>query len=143
MYKTIEMVDLRSQFQKIKPEIENALTNVILSGRFIGGPEVSGFEHEAAEYLSAKHAIACASGTDALMISMMAMGITRGDEVITTPFTFAATAETIAILGAVPVYVDIDPKTYNIAYEQIENAITSRTRAIIPVHLYGQPTAMS
>jgi len=138
----IEMVDLKGQYKKIQTEIEIAVLDVLHSGRFIGGPVVASFEREAAEYLGTKHAIGCASGTDALMVAMMALDIKPGDEIITSPFTFAATAETIALLGAVPVYVDIDERTYNIDSSKIEHAITPKTRAIIPIHLFGQPAAM-
>jgi dTDP-4-amino-4,6-dideoxygalactose transaminase len=110
--------------------------------QFIQGPIVGEFEKRAAAYLGSKHAIGCASGTDALQIAMMAIGIRPGEEVITTPFTFVATTETIALIGAVPVYVDIDEKTYNIDVSKIEEKITSRTRAIMPVHLYGQSADM-
>jgi dTDP-4-amino-4,6-dideoxygalactose transaminase len=138
----IEMVDLRGQYKHIQGEIEEAVLRVLRSGRFIGGEEVASFEREAAAYVGAKHAIGCASGTDALLVAMMAIGIRPGDEVITSPFTFAATAETIALLGAIPVYADIDERTYNIDPARMEEKITSKTRAIIPVHLYGQPAAM-
>ncbi|MEI7811059.1 MAG: DegT/DnrJ/EryC1/StrS family aminotransferase [Ignavibacteria bacterium] len=136
----IAMVDLKRQYATIKNEIDSAVHDVIESTQFILGKHVGEFECGCAGYLNAKYALGCASGTDALQIIMMAMGIKPGDEVITTPFTFIATAETIAILGAVPVYVDIDEKTYNIDPKKIEAAITSKTKAVIPVHLYGQAT---
>jgi len=138
----IQMVDVVGQYLKIKPDIDNAIHRVLDSGQFIQGKEVGEFECQVAEYLGIRFAVGCASGTDALQIAMMALGIGQGDEVITTPFTFVATAETIAILGARPVYVDIDPSTYNIDPALIEKAITPRTKAIIPVHLYGQPSDM-
>jgi dTDP-4-amino-4,6-dideoxygalactose transaminase len=138
----IQMVDLRNQYLKIKDEIDSAIHEVIDSTAFIQGKAVRDFEQEAANYLGCKYAIGCASGTDALQIAMMAIDIKPGDEIITTPFTFVATAETIALLGAKPVYVDIDEKTYNIDVHKIEDKITSRTKAIIPVHLYGQPCEM-
>jgi UDP-2-acetamido-2-deoxy-ribo-hexuluronate aminotransferase len=138
----IQMVDVVGQYQKIKPDIDNAIHRVLDSGQFIQGKEVGEFECSVAEYLGIRFASGCASGTDALQIAMMALGIGPGDEVITTPFTFVATAETIAILGAKPVYVDIDPKTFNIDPALIERAITPKTKAIIPVHLYGQPADM-
>lgn len=138
----LQMVDLVGQYQKIKPEIDEAIQKVVSSGHFIMGKEVKEFEADVAKYLGVQHAIGCASGTDALQIAMMALGIGPGDEVITTPFTFVATAETIVLLRAKPVYVDIDPKTYNIDPNAIEKAITKKTKAIIPVHLYGQPAEM-
>lgn len=138
----IQMVDLKSQYLKIKPEIDKAIQGVIDSTQFIQGESVRRFERNVADYLRCKHAIGCASGTDALQIAMMALEIKPGDEIITTPFTFVATAETIAILGAKPIYVDIDEKTYNIDPDKIEAKITPRTKAIIPVHLYGQPAEM-
>lgn len=136
------MVDLVGQYKTIKTEIDEAIHRVLDSGHFILGKEVKDFEVEVAAYLGLKHAIGCASGTDALQVAMMALGIGPDDEVITTPFTFVATAETIALLGAKPVYVDIDPKTYNIDPTRIEKAITKKTKAIIPVHLYGQACDM-
>ena len=138
----LHMVDVVGQYQKIKPDIDAALRRVIDSGQFILGKEVGEFECQIAGYLGVKYAVGCASGTDALQIAMMALGIGPGDEVITTPFTFVATTETIALLGAKPVYVDIDPKTFNIDPSRIEQAITAKTKAIIPVHLYGQPADM-
>lgn len=138
----IQMVDLKRQYQKYKSEFEPAVLNVLESARYINGPDVKQFAEEMKQYLGVKHAIPCANGTDALQISLMALNIGPGDEVITTPFTFVATAETIAVLGARPVYVDIDEKTYNIDPGKIEAAITPKTKAIIPVHLYGQPADM-
>jgi dTDP-4-amino-4,6-dideoxygalactose transaminase len=138
----IQMVDLVTQYQKIKPEIDQAIHRVLDSGQFILGKEVGEFEAAAASYLGVKHAVGCASGTDALQVAMMALGVGVGDEVITTPFTFVATTETIVLLGARPVYVDIDPNTFNIDPSKIEAAITKRTKAILPVHLYGQPADM-
>jgi dTDP-4-amino-4,6-dideoxygalactose transaminase len=138
----LHMVDVVGQYQRIKPEIDAAIQRIIESGQFILGKEVGEFECQVAGYLGAKYAVGCASGTDALQIAMMALGIGPGDEVITTPFTFVATTETIVLLGAKPVYVDIDPKTYNIDPSRIESVITSKTKAIIPVHLYGQAADM-
>ncbi|MBI3788205.1 MAG: DegT/DnrJ/EryC1/StrS family aminotransferase [Ignavibacteriales bacterium] len=138
----IQMVDLVSQYKKIKQEVDEAVHRVLDSGHFIMGKEVGEFESASARYLETKYAIGCASGTDALQVAMMALGIEPGDEVITSPFTFVATAETIALLRAVPVYVDIDPVTYNIDPSKIEAAITQKTKAIIPVHLYGHPADM-
>ena len=139
---TIHMVDVVGQYQKIKSEIDEAIHRVLDSGQFILGPAVKEFESSAARYLGVRHAIGCASGTDALQVALMALGINPGDEVITTPFTFVATTETIALLGARPIYVDIDAKTFNIDPALVEKAITRKTKAIIPVHLYGQPVDM-
>ena len=138
----IQMVDLKNQYLKIKPEIDSAISGVVDSCQFILGPVVGEFEKNVANYLGCKHTIGCASGTDALQIAMMAIGIKPGDEIITTPFTFVATTETIALLGAIPVYVDIDADSFNIDVNKIEEKITSKTRAIMPVHLYGQPSEM-
>ncbi|MEK6571951.1 MAG: aminotransferase class I/II-fold pyridoxal phosphate-dependent enzyme, partial [Bacteroidota bacterium] len=140
--KKIRLVDLQGQYEKIKSEIDGAVMDVFASTQFIMGKEVGEFESAAAEFLGVNYAIGCASGTDALQIAMMAMGVKPGDEVITTPFTFVATAETIVLLGVMPVYVDIDPRTYNIDVSKIEQAMTPRTKAIIPVHLFGQPADM-
>lgn len=138
----IQMVDLKRQYINIKSEIDLAIQEVIDSTQFILGKKVSEFEKNASEYLGVKHAVGVANGTDALQIAMMALGIGKGDEVITTPFTFVATTETIVMLGAKPVYVDIDPETYNINPEKIKSKITDKTRAILPVHLYGNPAEM-
>jgi len=138
----IQMVDVVGQYRNIKPEIDAAVHAVLDSGKFIQGKEVGELEREVAKYLDVPHAIACASGTDALQIAMMGLGVGPGDEVITTPFTFVATAETIGILGARPVYVDIDPGTFNIDPGLIAAAVTPRTKAIIPVHLYGRSADM-
>ena len=142
MNSTIHMVDVVGQYQKIKPEIDAAIQRVMNSGQYILGKEVSEFENEIAAYLGVRHAIGCASGTDALQAAMMALGVKPGDEIITTPFTFVATTETIVLLGAKPVYVDIDPQTFNLDPAGIELAITKKTKAIIPVHLYGQAVDM-
>jgi dTDP-4-amino-4,6-dideoxygalactose transaminase len=139
----IPMVDLKSQYHDLKSEIDGAVLAALESTQFILGPNVSGFEKEAAAYLGVPHAVAVASGTDALHLAILAAGIGPGDEVITTPFTFIATAEAICYAGATPVYVDIDPRSYNIDPALIEAAITSRTRAVIPVHLFGQPADMA
>lgn len=138
----LHMVDVVGQYRKIKSEIDTAIHAVLDSGQFILGKEVGEFECQVAGYLGVRYAVGCASGTDALQVAMMALGIGPGDEVITTPFTFVATTETIVLLGAKPVYVDIDPKTFNIDASRIERAITARTKAIIPVHLYGQAADM-
>ncbi len=133
------LVDLKAQFNSIKDEINEAIQRVLQSGQFILGPEVKAFEEEMASYCGTKFAIGVASGTDALHLALLACGVKPGDEVITTPFTFIATAEAITNCGAMPVFVDIDPRTYNINPAQIEPKITSKTKVIIPVHLYGQP----
>ena len=138
----LQMVDVIGQYRTIKADIDRAVGRVLESGMFILGKEVGELECEIAGYLATKYAVACASGTDALQIALMALDIGPGDEVITTPFTFVATAETIGLLGARPVYVDIDPKTFNINPSLIGRAITKHTKAIIPVHLYGQPADM-
>jgi dTDP-4-amino-4,6-dideoxygalactose transaminase len=130
-------LDLRAQYHQIKPEIDAAVARVFESQYFILSPEVAAFEKELAEYVGAKYAIGCASGTDALMLALMALGVGPGDEVITVPFTFVATAGPIALLGAKPVFVDIDPVTFNIDVSKIEAAITPKTKAIIPVDLFG------
>lgn len=137
------MVDLKVQYNSLKREIDEAIQRVIEGGQFILGPEVKAFEEEMANYLGARYAVGVASGTDALQLALLAGGIKPGDEVITTPFTFIATAESIAKCGAIPVFVDIEPKTYNIDTAQIEPKISKKTRAILPVHLYGQPADMA
>jgi dTDP-4-amino-4,6-dideoxygalactose transaminase len=136
------MVDLKIQYEAIKDEMNAAVLNVMRSAHFILGPQGKGLEEEVAAYHGVKRAVAVASGTDALHLALLAAGIRRGDEVITTPFTFIATAEAISYIGAVPVFVDIHPETFNMDVSRIEAAITDRTRAIIPVHLYGQPVDM-
>lgn len=134
-----EFLDLRAQFASIRDEVMAAITRVMESQHFILGPEVAKFEEEIAAKLGAKHAVGCASGTDALILTLLAAGIGPGDEVITTPFSFVATAGSIAYVGAKPVFVDIDPVTFNIGPQKIEAAITAKTRAILPVHLFGLP----
>ncbi len=136
---TIPMVDLKTQYHRIKAEIDQAIADVLESTAFILGPNVRAFEEEAAAYLGVRHAITCANGTEALHLALRAAGIGPGDEVITPPFTFIATAEAIRYVGATPVFVDIEPHTYNIDPEQVERAVTRRTKAILPVHLFGQP----
>lgn len=138
----IPMVDLKQQYQTLKDEIEQGLSETFEKTSFILGPNVKGFEADVADYLGVKHAISCASGTDALHLSLVAAGIGAGDEVITSAFTFIATAEAIRYVGAIPVYVDIRPDTYNLDPELIEAAITDKTRAVLPVHLFGQPADM-
>jgi len=138
----IPMVDLRQQYLTLQSDIDASLAEVMINTHFILGSNVKTFEQEAADYLGAEHAIGCANGTDALHLAMLALEIGPGDEVITTPFTFIATAEAIAYVGATPVFVDIDPKTYNIDINLIEAAITPKTKALLPVHLFGLPTDM-
>lgn len=140
--KDIQILDLSAQVNALWPELTKAIEGVLKSGAFIMGPDVKAFEDEAAKYLGAKHAISCNSGTDALVIGLRALGVGHGDEVITTPFSFFATAESISMVGATPVFVDIDPGSYNIDVNLIEAAITPKTKAIMPVHLYGNPAAM-
>jgi dTDP-4-amino-4,6-dideoxygalactose transaminase len=135
-------IDLKAQYRAIKPEIDAAIERVMDSQQFILGPEIESFETEVAEYCGSRFAIACASGSDALLLALMALQIGPGDEVVTTPFTFVATAGAIARLGARPVFVDIDPSTYNIDSGKLPSAITSQTRAIIPVHLFGMAAEM-
>ncbi len=134
----VPLADLRAQYFELKTEIDQAIVEVIESTRFSGGTMVEQLEREIATSCGARHGIGVASGTDALTLSLVACGVERGDEVITTPFTFGATSEAIAQIGARPVYVDIDPCTFNIAASPIEARITSRTRAILPVDLFGQ-----
>lgn len=139
----IPMVNLKAQYAEIKDEVEQGLAETIENCSFILGPNVQAFEKEAAEYLGVKHAIGVASGTDALHLALLAEGIGEGDEVITTAFTFIATAEAIRYVGAKPVFVDVDPKSYNITAAAIEAAITDKTTAVMPVHLFGQPVDMA
>lgn len=134
----IQMVDLVSQYQKIKPELDKKLIEVVESSAYINGPEVKAFQSEMEEYLGVKHVIPCANGTDALQIALMSLGLEPGDEVITADFTFAATVEVIDLLRLKSVLVDVNPDTFNINIEKLEQAITPRTKAIIPVHLFGQ-----
>lgn len=140
--KKIEMVDLRSQYERLKADIDNAVAGVISSTAFIKGPDVRLFEEELQRYLGVRHVISCANGTDALQIAMMALGLKPGDEVITTNFTFIATVEVIELLGLKTVLVEPDPGTFNISVEAIRKAITPRTKAIVPVHLFGQCAEM-
>jgi UDP-2-acetamido-2-deoxy-ribo-hexuluronate aminotransferase len=140
--KKLQMVDLRSQYLNIKTEIDRGIQEVIDSCAFINGPAVQAFQKSLEQYLDVKHVIPCANGTDALQVSMMALDLKPGDEVITTSFTFIATAEVIALLKLTPVLVDVDPGTFNIDPKAIERAITPKTRAIVPVHLFGQSAPM-
>ena len=135
----IPMVNLKAQYADIQDEILGGFAETLDNCAFILGPNVQAFEKEAAEYLGVKHAIGCASGTDALHLALLAAGIGQGDEVITSAFTFIATAEAIKYVGATPVFVDIDPGTFNITPENILKAITPNTKAVMPVHLFGQP----
>lgn len=132
------MVDLAGQYQKIKPEVDAAIAEILTNTSFINGPAVKLFQNNLEKYLGVKHVIPCANGTDALQVAMMALNLQPGDEVITTSFTFIATAEVIALLQLTPVLVDVDPDTFNISPEAIEKAITAKTKAIVPVHLFGQ-----
>ncbi|WP_419765659.1 MAG: DegT/DnrJ/EryC1/StrS family aminotransferase [Arcobacter sp.] len=138
----IDFANLQYQHELYKDEIENAILNVARNCNFIMGSEIEELEENLQNFTKVKYAITCSSGTDALLLAMLALDIKPGDEIITTPFTFIATAETIAFLGAIPVFVDIDEKTYNINPSLIEEKITSKTKAIIPVSLYGQPSDM-
>lgn len=139
---TIPFVDVSAQYRAYRGEIDSAMQDVVSSGRFILGPVVEALEEELADYVGAKHGIACSSGTDALLLAFLALGVDRGDEIITTPFTFFATGEVIRLLGATPVFVDIDERSYNIDASLVEAAITDRTRAIVPVGLFGQTADM-
>ncbi len=138
----IPFLDLKAQFGEIREEVLDVVIKVLEEQHFILGPEVSQLETEIAAYIGCRFAIGCASGSDALLLALMALGVGTGDEVITTPFTFVATAGSIARLGARPVFVDIDPATYNINPDEIAKAVTPATKAILPVHLYGLPAAM-
>lgn len=139
---SIQMVDLKGQYQKIKPEVDAAVLEVIESAAFINGPAVSRFQASLEGYLGVRHVVPCANGTDALQIAMMALGLEPGDEVIVPSFTFLATAEVIALLRLTPVMVDVDAETFNLTPEAFERAITPRTKAVVPVHLFGQSCEM-
>jgi dTDP-4-amino-4,6-dideoxygalactose transaminase len=134
----IRMVDLKTQYETIKDQVDSAVQEVIESTAFINGPAVKQFQQNLEDYLGVKHVIPCANGTDALQVSMMALGLKPGDEVITVSFTFVATVEVIALLQLTPVLVDVDPETFNIDPDAVRKAITPRTKAIVPVHLFGQ-----
>ena len=135
-------LDLQAEFATVQEEVLAAVKSVLESQRFIMGPEVGKLEAAIAKHVGCSFAIGCASGSDALLLALMALGVDSGDEVITVPFTFVATAGSIARLKAKPVFVDIDPATYNLDWKQLEAAITPRTKAIIPVHLFGLPAEM-
>jgi dTDP-4-amino-4,6-dideoxygalactose transaminase len=136
------MVDLQAQYADLRGELEPAMAEAMAATQYIQGPNVQAFEAEAATYLGVRHALGCASGTDALHLALAALGVGAGDEVITTPFTFIATAEAIRYTGATPRFVDIDPGTYNLDVAAVERALSPRTRAVLPVHLFGQPVDM-
>src|SRR5687768_89 len=138
----VPLLDLAEQNKALRPEIETALGRVLDTNAFILGGEVKALEHELAAYCRTKYAIGCASGSDALLLALMAVGVKAGDEVITTPYSFFATVSAITRLGARPVFVDIDPATFNLDVSQVEAVISERTTAIQPVHLYGQCAEM-
>ena len=138
----IPMVNLRSQYNNLKEHINREVNSVLESTQFINGPNVKRLEERIKDLFNAKYVLSCASGTDALQISMDALKIGPGDEVITTPFTFISTAWAISYCGARPIFVDIDPKTFNIDLNHVQEAITNKTKAVIPVHLFGQPVDM-
>ena len=134
----MDFIDLKSQYRRIKPSVDTRIHKVLDHGAYVMGPEVTELEQVLAKYVGSSHCVSVASGTDALMIALMALDIGPGDEVITAPFTFFASAEVIALVGATPVFVDVDPRTYNLDPAQLEAAITPRTKAVMPVSLYGQ-----
>jgi dTDP-4-amino-4,6-dideoxygalactose transaminase len=138
----IPLLDPKRQYKRIGKEIERAVLSVLVSGRYVLGPVVEAFERDVAEYCRVEYAVGCASGTDALLLALTAIGVEKGDEVITTPYTFFSTASTVYRIGAVPVFCDIDPETYNIDPNLIEAKVTERTKAILPVHLFGQTAEM-
>ncbi len=140
--KKIQMVDLITQYEAIKDEVKLSIDNILDNAQFINGPDVHAFKEELESYLGAKHVIPCANGTDALQIAMMALDLKPGDEVITPSYTYIATTEVVGLLRLKPVFVDCDPKTFNISPEEIRKAITPKTKAIVPVHLYGQSCDM-
>lgn len=139
----IPIYNPRPQYDQLREQLETTALRVLASGGYVLGPEVQGLEAEVADFLGVEHAIGCNSGTDALIIALAALGIGPGDEVITSPFTFFASSESVDLVGAKPVFAEIDPTTFNITAETIAAAITERTRAIIPVHLYGQGPDMA
>ncbi len=139
----IPPLDLTQQYETIRPAVEAAVLELLASGRYIGGEAVADFEQQFAQYIGTDHAVSCNSGTDALFLALRALGIGPGDEVITTAFTFFATAEVISAVGATPVFVDLEPEGFNLDLAQVEAAITPKTRAVIPVHLFGQAVDMT
>jgi dTDP-4-amino-4,6-dideoxygalactose transaminase len=138
----VPLLDLQAQYVSLRDSLQQAVERVMSSQRFVLGDEVRGLEQSIAEYCETKYAVGCASGSDALLLALMALDVNAGDEVITTPFSFFATAACVARLGARPVFVDIDPKTYNLDASRVADAITSRTKVIMPVHIYGQCVQM-
>lgn len=142
-HEPLKLLDLQRQHAALQGPLREAIERVVSQGAFIRGPDVAAFEDEFSQFLGAPHVIGCGSGTDALQLAFMALDVGPGDEVITTPFTFVATVEAIVLLGATPVFVDIDPDTFNMRVDQIESRITSKTKAIVPVHLYGQAVDMT
>jgi dTDP-4-amino-4,6-dideoxygalactose transaminase len=140
---SIPILDLTQQYATIEAEVSDAVLRVLASGGYIGGSQVSGFEQQFAAYIGVSNCVVCNSGTDALVLALRALEIGPGDEVITTPFTFFATAEVVSAVGAKPIFVDIDAQTFNLDIAQVETAITDKTKAIIPVHLFGQPVDMT
>jgi UDP-2-acetamido-2-deoxy-ribo-hexuluronate aminotransferase len=140
--KKIQMVDLKGQYDQIQEQVNQSVLNIIASTQFINGPQVKDFQEHLESYLNVKHVIPCANGTDALQIALMGLGLKPGDEVITADFTFAATVEVISLLGLTPVLVDVDPATFNIDLESVEKVISPKSKAIIPVHLFGQAADM-
>lgn len=137
------MVDLHRQYLDIRDEVDRAIGDVIAETAFIKGPAVGLFEEELARRLEVRHCIACGNGTDALLLSLLAVGLQRGDEVIVPAFAFAAVAETVLLLGGVPVFADVDPRTFNIDPASVARLVSERTRVVIPVHLFGQPCDMA
>lgn len=141
--KEIRMVDLKGQYKKIQTQINNSIEDVINSTAFINGPEVKSFQNNLEKYLETKHVIPCGNGTDALQISLMSLDLKSGDEIITPDFTFIATAEVIAFLGLKPVFVDVEPDSFNISPNSIKQSLSTKTKAIVPVHLFGQCANMN
>ncbi|MEB3342959.1 DegT/DnrJ/EryC1/StrS family aminotransferase [Okeania sp.] len=139
----VPSLDLTQQYKIISEQLNTKIQEVLASGRYIGGSIVDEFEQQFASYINVSHCVSCNSGTDALFLALRAVNIRPGDEVITTPFTFFSTAEVISAVGATPVFIDIDPQTFNLDIQQLESAITEKTKAILPVHLFGQPVNMT